>query len=313
MNVAAVLRDFDPHYGALVPWLFHRRQLAARGVRLEVLDAAEAFTRRHDAMIPMVWLDWDNPRRFAADRIMPFLEQYSAYRARYPDVVQIICNHIDMARRPYALPYWRKGDPILYRTPPYDRKEIEPLPEEDVWAYECIMGSACLVSDEPPRYPAGFIGTPSGPAGYRARVALETARVGVGLCAPRPISQARYRELLSACEIVVCPRGWGGQSLRHWDAWKSGKPVLTDGECAALEMIPGVRLVDGVHYLVFHDPTEIPDIVADWTRPSRRDDLRAIAENGRRAACSYDGLESMTRFFHRVAAALHASGGDDVS
>lgn len=313
MNVAAVLQDFDPEYGALVPWLFHRRELAARGIRLEVLEPAEAFARRHDAMLPMVWLDWDNPRRFAADRILPFLEAYSAYRARHPEVVQIVCNHVDMSRRPYALPYWRPGDPVLYRTPPYDRKEIEPLPDDAVWAYECVMGSACLRSDEPPRHAAGFVGTPSGPAGYRARVAIETARVGVGICSPRPISQAEYRATLSACEIVVCPRGWGGQSLRHWDAWKSGKPVLTDGECAAVEMIPGARLVDGVHYLVFHDPAEIPDIVADWTRPARRDDLRAIAENGRRAALGYDALGRIARFFEGVTIALPRAGARDVS
>ena len=313
MNVAAVPCDFDPTYGALVPWLYHRRRLAERGIRIEVLPPDDAFSRPHDAMIPMAWLDWDNPRRFAADRVMPFLEQYSAYRARYPDVRQIVCNHVDMARRPYALPYWRKGDPILSRTPPYDRAELAPFPAEDVCAYECVMGKPVFASDEPPQFRAGFIGVPSGPEGYRARVAAETAKVGVGLCQSRPIPNAMYRKLLGGCEILVCPRGWGGQSLRHWDAWKSGKPVLTDRECAGLEMIPGVRLLDGVHYLVFGEPAEIPDIVADWTRPSRRDDLKAIAENGRRAAESYDALALMTRFFRRVVGALGAEDAPDVS
>jgi hypothetical protein len=300
MNIAAVIEDFDVEFGALVPWLFYRSRLEERGIHIEVLDARGGFKRAYDAMIPMVWLDWDNPKRFDPTRIMPFLERYSAYRSKFPDVIQIVCNHIDMARRPYATPYWRKGDPILYRTPPYDRTEIAPFPEEDVWAYECIMGSPCLASDQPPEYAAGFIGTPSGPAGYRARVAIETAKVGIGICLPRPIPHEQYHSLLLKCEIIVCPRGWGGQSLRHWDAWRSGKPVLTDSECAATEMIPGQRLEDGIHYLVFQDPKEIPDIVSDWSRPSRKEDLRRIGENGRRAACSYDGLERITRFFRRV-------------
>ncbi|HXJ78357.1 MAG TPA: hypothetical protein VMS64_06705 [Candidatus Methylomirabilis sp.] len=302
MRVAAVLEDFDPSFGALVPWLFYRDRLAARGIQIDLLDANHGFDRAYDAMIPMVWLDWDNPRRFKPTRIMPYLEKYAEYRSRFPDVVQIVCNHIDMTRRPYATPYWRKGDPILYRTPPYDRREIAPFPEEDVWAYECIIGSPCLASDRPPEHAAGFIGAPSGPNGYRYRVAIETAKVGIGICRPRPIPYERYCALLQTCQIIVCPRGWGGWSLRHWEAWKSGKPVLTDAECAAVEMIPGQRLVHGIHYLVFQDPKDIPDIVSDWTRPSRREELERIGENGRRAAYAYDGLDRITRFFEHVAA-----------
>lgn len=302
MKIAAVLEDFDMEYGGLVPWLFYRDRLAARGIQIDLFDARHGFERPYDAMIPMVWLDWDNPRRFNPAHIMPFLGKYSAYRSRFPDVVQIICNHIDMTRRPYATPYWRKGDPILYRTPPYDRRGIAPFPEEDVWAYECIMGSSCLESDGAPEHPAGFIGTPSGPAGYRSRVARETAKVGIGICGPRPLPHDRYRAILQNCQIIVCPRGWGEGSLRHWEAWKSGKPILTDAECAEVEMIPGQRLVHGIHYLVFRDPEEIPDIVSDWTRPSRREELRQIGENGRRAAYAYDGLDRIVRFFERVAA-----------
>jgi hypothetical protein len=304
MRVAAVIEGFDPEYGSLVPWLFHREHLVARGVHIDLLHAAEGFRDRYDAMIPMVWLDWDNPRRFIPSQIMPFLEKYSEYRSRFPDVVQIICNHIDMARRPYATPYWRKGDPILYRTPPYDRKKLEPFPEADIWPYECIMGTPCFVSGQSPNHHAGFIGTPSGPKGYRARVARETAKVGIGICSPFPIPREEYWASLRECAIIVCPSGWGEQSARHWDAWKSGKPVLTDQDCAAVEMIPGVQLEEGVHYLVFRDPAEIPDIVSDWTRLSRRDELGTIAENGMRAAYSYDPLDSMTRFFRSVASRI---------
>jgi hypothetical protein len=100
-------------------------------------------------------------------------------------------------------------------------------------------------------------------------------------------------------EIIVCPRGWGEQSRRHWDAWLSGKPILTDRECDSVEMIPGMRLKEGTHYLVFDTPEDIPDIVSDWTRPSRRDDLDEIAENGKRAALSYDALGRIAEFFER--------------
>jgi hypothetical protein len=50
---------------------------------------------------------------------------------------------------------------------------------------------------------------------------------------------------------------------------------------------------------VYDDPAEIPDIVADWTRTGRQDDLAEIAENGRRAALSYDGRGRIAEFFER--------------
>ena len=106
---------------------------------------------------------------------------------------------------------------------------------------------------------------------------------------------------MARCQILVCPRGWGENSRRHWDAWLSGKPVLTDRDCDSVEMIPGTRLRAGEHYLVFEDPDDIPDIVSDWTRPSRRDDLAEIAENGRRAAQSYDALDCIAQFFQSIA------------
>jgi hypothetical protein len=65
-------------------------------------------------------------------------------------------------------------------------------------------------------------------------------------------------------------------------------------------MIPGLRLQEGVHYLIFDDPKEIPDIVSDWTRQSHLDDLAQIAENGRSAALSYDACGRIIEFFKRV-------------
>lgn len=76
--------------------------------------------------------------------------------------------------------------------------------------------------------------------------------------------------------------------------------MLTDRECDSVEMIPGIRLRESEHYLVFDDPNDIPDIVSDWTRPSRLADLAKIAENGRRAALSYDALERITQFFWSI-------------
>jgi hypothetical protein len=300
MRVAAVLEGFDPTYGHLVPWLVHREALALEGIEIGVLDAERGFAERWDALIAMPWLDWNNPRRFDPKRIMPFIERHAAYRARHPEVVQITCNHIDMSRRPWALPYWRAGDPILCRTPPYDRGELAPFPPDDMQPYEMTMGSACLVSREAPRHRAGFIGTPSGDRAYRIEVARETAKVGIGICHPRPLPLEQYRALLAGCAIVVCPRGWGPQSARHWDAWRSGQRVLTDAECDAVEMIPGVRLRRGVHYLVYDDPAAIPDIVSDWSQPSRHADAARIADAGRRAALGYDPLADMLTFFRKL-------------
>jgi hypothetical protein len=55
-----------------------------------------------------------------------------------------------------------------------------------------------------------------------------------------------------------------------------------------------------VHYLVFDSPEQIPEIVTEWTRPSRRDALARIAENGRRATLSYDGCARIAAFFEQT-------------
>jgi hypothetical protein len=118
----------------------------------------------------------------------------------------------------------------------------------------------------------------------------------------RPLPKPLHDSVMARCRIIVCPRGWGPQSSRHWDAWLSGKPVLTDRDCASVELVPGARLEPGVHYLVFDDPRDIPDIVNDWTRPGRVDDLAQIAHNGRRAALGYDGGARIAEFLLRVGA-----------
>jgi hypothetical protein len=284
------------------PWIHYAAALAQRNIHVRVYkDADQAFRHPCDAMLLHVWQDWGNNKRFDPFRILPVMERYAIYRAEFPDTIQIVLNHTDMTDRPYATPYWRPDDPVLYRTPAYDRSRLYPFPPEQIWPYEMIWGRPCFVSEGAPTHRAGFIGSPSGPPGYRDCVALETAKVGIGVCAePRQYPKLQYDALMASCQIIVCPRGWGEQSERHWDAWLSGKPVLTDRACDSAEMVPGLRLMDGVHYLVFDDPREIPEIVTNWTRPARLDDLARIGESGRRAALSYDGLASIATFFERA-------------
>ena len=296
MNVAFVVENHpDLERVETAPWFFHRAQLAQTGITVALFDDLSKAWRPFDAMILMVWLDWANPVSFKPDRIMPVMEKYSAYRAAFPETTQIVLNHTDMGRHAYAAPYWRTGDPILFRTPAYDRSELAPFPADQIFAFEYIRGS--VLPPAPVRHAAGFIGTPSGPPGYRNRVAAATAAVGIGKCIPVPLPKEEYAALIASCRIIVCPRGWGENSVRHWDAWRSGKVVLTDRECDSVEMIPGIRLRDKVHYLVYDDPGEIPDLVSDWTRPGRRDDLEQIASNGTKAALSYDSYQRMVEFF----------------
>ncbi len=304
MQVAVVVESIEPRRVTAMPWMVGRAQLAAAGIHLQFFSddtLPDAFEQRFDAMMLHVWLDWLNPQHFHPRRTMRLLERYATYRAAFPEVVQIILNHTDMARRPYATPYWRPGDPVLYRTPAYDRSELYPFPASSIWPFEMVWGSACFASSAAPRYRAGFIGSASGPKGYRERVAAATARVGIGLCAAqRPLSIEEHRRAMADSQIVVCPRGWGEQSQRHWDAWLSGKPVLTDRDCDAVEMIPGLRLRAGEHYLVYDEPEEIPAIVEEWTRPARREELLAIAEAGKQAAASYDAVGNILAFFRQA-------------
>jgi hypothetical protein len=312
MEIAVVVAAVDDDQVAAQPWVHGQDALRADGIEIRVFRGKEirdAFARPFDAMLLHVWQDWMNPGRFDPLKILPVIERNAAYRLRFPETVQIVLNHTDESRRPYCLPYWRPGDPVLFRTPPYDRAELAPLPADRIWAYEKVWGRPCFVANGKPKYAAAFIGTPTGPDGYRKRIARATAKVGLGICYDRrwlrwkrPLPYRVHNWLMARSRIIVCPRGWGEQSSRHWHAWLSGKPVLTDRACAAVEMIPGVKLEPGVHYLVFDEPDEIPDIVSDWTRPARLDDLQQVAEKGQRAAREYDAVGRMKTFFNRIRA-----------
>ena len=220
MNVAFVMEE-HPDRVEIAPWFFHRAWLAEAGITVAFFDDLRKAWRPFDAMILMVWLDWANPVRFKAERIIPVMEKYSAYRAAFPETTQIVLNHTDMGRHAYAAPYWRTGDPILFRHPAYDRGELAPFPAHQIFAFEYIWGE--VLPRSPIRYAAGFVGTPSGPPGYRNRVAAETAAVGIGKCIPVRIPREEYAALMAGCRIMVCPRGWGENSSRHWDAWRSAK------------------------------------------------------------------------------------------
>lgn len=289
----------DGWQDGLAPWFVYGDALKAENINIHVFENdMRVFESRFDAMMLYIWQDWGNTLRWDNNAIMPIMCKYSEYRSRYPDVVQIICNHVDWCRIPYATWYWRSGDPVLYRTPAYDRKELAPLPEGDIWPWEMCWGSPCFSRVAETRG-AGFIGTPSGPEGYREAVARNVSQVGIGECLPDEsrIDVGTYRELMSTCKIIVCPRGWGETSSRHWDTWRSKKPMLTDRHGDMVEMIPGKRLREGHHYLVFDSPAHIPDIVSDWTKPNRRDDLERIAHNGWLEAITYDPIANISRFF----------------
>lgn len=303
MDIAVVIEGIDQTRLKYQPWFRYKEELLEYDIRIRTFNEDDDWLNASfDAMMLYVWLDWNNCDKFDQRRIMPLMEKYATYRARFPATIQIVVNHTDMCRYPYAVSYWRPGDPILFRTPAYDRSELAPFPPKDIWAYEHVWGRAAFRSDEKPIYDAGFIGRPSGPTAYRESVARNTARVGIGICERKGISYREYAAAMSKCGIIVCPRGWGEQSGRHWDAWRSGKPVLTDQFCNSVELVPGMRLEPDKHYLVYDHPAMIPDIVSQWTQPSRLDDLAEIAENGFRAAQGYDAFSRILGFFQSVSA-----------
>ncbi|MGH7801688.1 MAG: hypothetical protein ACREOW_13865 [Thermodesulfobacteriota bacterium] len=164
MEIAIVIEGISKKRIAWQPWIYYKEPLAERNINILVYRGnGEAFQRSFDAMLLHVWQDWRNKERFDPFRILPIMEKYAIYRAEFPETVQIILNHTDMSRRPYATPYWRPGDQILYRTPAYNRGELFPFPEERIWAYEHVWGAPCFTSSTRPKHTAGFIGTPAGP------------------------------------------------------------------------------------------------------------------------------------------------------
>jgi hypothetical protein len=141
MEVAFVVQEHpDRARVVTAPWFHFAGDLARSGIFVSKFDSLDAAWRPFDAMILMVWLDWENRDHFKAHRILPVMEKYSAYRAAFPGTIQIVLNHTDMARRAWAIPYWRLGDPILFKTPAYDRSELAPYPAEDIYPYEYVHG-----------------------------------------------------------------------------------------------------------------------------------------------------------------------------
>src|SRR5271166_2199665 len=190
MEVAFVVQEHpDLSLAESSPWAYFARDLANAGIFISRFNSLDEAWRLFDAMILMVWLDWQNKEHFKVERILPVMEKYAAYRAAFPNTMQIVLNHVDMCRRASATPYWRLGDPILFRTPAYDRTELTPFPVEDIFAFEYVRGSACF-QNPTCEYAAGFIGSPSGPRGYRESVARETAKVGIGRCVANRIPRA---------------------------------------------------------------------------------------------------------------------------
>jgi hypothetical protein len=304
MILTVLIHNHDKWYSETAPWVLYKDQMASFGVDVSVHRSQEhgLLDREHEALLLHLWTDWWNFQRFQAQATMELMCQLAKYRARFPKTKIYACADHDDARCNYILPFWRETDTVLYRIPPYDRSLL--FPYKDVWAWEYgyghCYGRKAFVG--PVTCDAAFVGSPSGPQGgsgfpgYRETVAAFTAKVGYGYCGPRkPI--AEYDQIMSGARIIVCPRGWGQSSSRHWDAWRSGKPVLTDRDCSLHEMIPGQVLEPGKHFLVFDNPFQIPDLVSDWSKPSRKDDLDAIAAAGREAVEAFDCVGRLRSLF----------------
>ncbi len=145
MDIGIIVEGIEQSQFAAQPWMYCKDALLSKGIRIHVYHGGgDGFRRSFDAMCLHVWQDWRNRERFDAYRIMPVLEQFSTYRSRFPETIQIILNHTDMARRPYATLCWRDGNPVLYRTPAYDRTELAPFPPETIWSYEKVWGRNCF-------------------------------------------------------------------------------------------------------------------------------------------------------------------------
>jgi hypothetical protein len=123
MDVGVIIEGISAGEVARQPWIFHREALAERNIRIHVYagDDPAGFQRPFDAMIVHAWQDWKNPKRFDRTRIMPLLERYATYRAAF----RRRCKSSTMSTwaAVLATPYWRTGDPVLYKTPAYDRRE----------------------------------------------------------------------------------------------------------------------------------------------------------------------------------------------
>lgn len=159
MELAVIIEGILKATIAQQPWIYYKDALAEKDINILVYQGNdEAFKRPFDAMLLHVWQHWSNKKFFDPLRILPIMEKHAIHRVEFPETVQIILNHKDMSRRPYATPYWRAGDPILYRTPAYDRKELYPFPPDQIWAYEKVWGSPCFVPNTVSKYKSGFIG-----------------------------------------------------------------------------------------------------------------------------------------------------------
>lgn len=155
MELAVIIEGILKATIAQQPWIYYKDALAEKDINILVYQGNdEAFKRPFDAMLLHVWQHWSNKKFFDPLRILPIMEKHAIYRVEFPETVQIILNHKDMSRRPYATPYWRAGDPILYRTPAYDRKELYPFPPDQIWAYEKVWGSPCFVPNTVSQYKA---------------------------------------------------------------------------------------------------------------------------------------------------------------
>ena len=91
MEIAVVTEGIKPGRFQLQPWFRYSDRLEADGITLQTFEASDpaAFRQPFDAMMLYAWQDWKNRLRFDPYRILPVMEKMAAYRAEFPQTVQI--------------------------------------------------------------------------------------------------------------------------------------------------------------------------------------------------------------------------------
>lgn len=292
MNIISISYGISDQILYNTPWLRYSKQLNIKHCKIDhkITDLDEIFSKACDLLIIYHDINSRNLDHYE------FMSNIAEYRARF-NVKCVIVNHFDNCRIPNIVPYWRENDIVLFRTPPYNRLELYPYQQKKIFAWEYLYGSPRFSNDNI-IHKAGFIGSDVGPDGYRKNIANVVKKVGIGICDDCSMMGPDYNKLLSQCRIIVCPEGNGPQSSRHWDVWLSKKVVLTDRNSSSVELVPGVKLLPDVHYLVYDDVDNISDIVNELSKDS--DKLDVIAMNGYSAVSTCDQLSRLRSLFYNL-------------
>jgi hypothetical protein len=159
MDIAVVVSRIGEGYFTRSPWYLYRDRLEKVGFRIHLYeDSLAGFRTRHDAIILFVSFNWLHDVNFPSDVVMPYFQHLAIYRYEYPDCINIVLHHWDMIDVPFADPLWRPGDPVLLRTPYYDRSRHYPLSNSVIGSYELDYAPKDRFKQHNEiRYMAGFI------------------------------------------------------------------------------------------------------------------------------------------------------------